>query len=217
MYKDVQTYRCGYNTVAVNTATGALTAVKGQTNIAVWYDYPLKANNQMEYDYISNTYRQPSITFSNNTVNITTSNKYKYFPLFSYRLMNLNASFDTIGGGDYVLIHHGAYGAAPSTLQLTTISSAGEETTVNEWFEDDNNLLIGFWKAQDKERIYGITVKPGTYSLDPLEWQKETSRAWFDEFTTVWTLDYNKPKVFKAQTATGDAVRLSDIINDLNV
>ena len=210
----VTTY--GYTTVAINTGTGVLTATKGTTALGSYYSY-VTTSLELSSQGVSFDHSKPKITINGNEVSVTNGG-FKVYPFGDYYTHKQNSAGNTNGGGTYVLIHHGAYGGEPTILTRSTVSSAGDETTVNEWIYDEgDNTILGIFTAEKRQRVYIITAKLGTYSLDPLEWQKETSRAWFDEFTSVWVLDYNTPKVWRARTRTGDLVQLSNIINDLDL
>lgn len=194
-----QTSTYGYTTIAFNTATAAATRVKAYTSIGVQYNYDI-ASKTIILDAPNNSYRKPKFTFSDSDVTIGSQGNANALPFFKYETGVTNASKVVTGGGKYVLIHHGCYGAAPSTLQLTTLSG-GVTSTLNSWLEDDDNVVAGIWHSRSSEKIYAVTFKRGTYST--------VSAKWFDNAATVWLFDFLTPRCIKT------TLKLSDIINDL--
>ena len=189
-----------YNTQRINPATGAITTTKTNTAIGTRYYYAKNNITELDKDIDIATCKKPTFTFSENSCTIA-EGAGKYYSFVPYKTNVISSSGAITGGGKYVLIHHGASEASPvSTLQLTTLSG-GVTSTLNDWLEDDNNLIAGIFHSKSSSNIYAITFKKGTYSTD--------SPTWFDNCSTVWLFDFLTPKLFKTTT------KLSEILNDL--
>lgn len=187
-----------YNTVYIDPVNGTATATKTNTSIGVNYHYGV--TSKTELTGIDTGIYIPKWTFGNGNVTISGTRVYGALSI-SYETAVTNAGGDVTGGGKYVLIFHGCSQSNPvSTLQLTTLSG-GVTSTLNDWLEDDNNVIAGIWKSRSSSKIYAITFKKGTYST--------TTPNWFDNCSTVWLFDFLTPKLLKTTK------KLSEILNDL--
>ena len=129
-----------YDTFYVSQRNGYTSSLQAAVTMGTNYYEPTSKTN---IDYVHNDFRRPEITLADGKININ-KNKWRYYPIWHYEKRIRNSSDSITGGGDYVVIHHGYARGAPSTIQLTTISG-GVTSTLQPWFEDDDNIIAGVW------------------------------------------------------------------------
>ena len=188
-----------YCSRAFKATNASITSTKAVTSIGTFYSYDV-ASKTVLTSAPTSFFFKPQISFAQSTVTVSQKAHTFQLPFLKYTLAVTNASKVVTSSTDYILIHHGAYGSAPSLLTWRTWTSGGGYTNVNSWLEDDDNLIAGIWRAKSSSScLYAVTFKKGSYSL----------ANWFDNSSSVWTFDFITPKVFKTTK------KLSQIIDDL--
>lgn len=188
---------CGLHNSIRNgyTATGASVSADIGTN----YEYGSGTAGKTNIDNLTQDFTIPKVSFANNQVTITRGGSHNSMPMIWYQKRIRDSSGTVTGGGDYVVLWPGQNRNPTCTCQLTTISS-GATSTLNPWFEDDNNLIAGRWLSKSTNNCYVVTFKQGTYAY---------SADWYDKTSTVWTFDFQTPRIIKTTK------KLSAVINDL--
>ena len=176
-------------------ATGASVSADIGTN----YEFGSGTAGKTNLDDVTMYFSRPKASFANNQVIITKSGYFNTMPMIWYQKRIRNSSDVVTGGGDYVVLSSGQNRNPTVTCQLTTISG-GTTSTLNPWFEDDDNLIAGWWLSKHYNDIYVVTFKKGTYAY---------SADWYDKCSTVWTFDFMTPRIIKT------SFKLSSIIVEL--
>ena len=187
-----------YTVLEFNPATGAIYTRVATTLIGTSYSYSTTSKTGISSD--PDSYCKKAVfSFNNNSCTISYT-LYAFWPFVKFSTTISDASGNYNNGGSYVWIFFGNGVGAPSKLQTETVSG-GVHSKLNDWLEDDNNFIAGFWRARSSSKIYAITFKQGTYDT--------TREQWFDNAATVWLFDFLTPKLIRT------TIKLSDILNDL--
>ena len=187
-----------YSVLEFNAATGTIYTKVGITLIGKLYAYGTTSTTEISSVPTTNC-KKALFSFANNscTISFVTWNKW---PFLKFSTIISDASGNYNNGASYVWLFFGNGNGTPSVLQTETVSS-GVSSTINDWLEDNNNFIAGFWRSRSSSKIYAITFKKGTYDT--------TREQWFDNAATVWLFDWYKPRCIKT------SIKLSDILHDL--